>query len=239
MIILVLSTPRSGSHYYSEYIQSQYPNSIIMHEILSRAYKDLYLEQIGIIEHSSTEYDANSYYEDLSEGVVRVYNKRPDKEQFFESILNRMVNSSNTFIVHEHVSLIPKHWIEKLIEHSDSVSYLHRDRKEQIASRMIAGYTGVFIIRDNYMLCHGDIRNKSMYNFEKFDQSLMSPELIKRHIMIYEDADRLMSELNVNFVSYDSLIKNNNSSTKKLHKSSFDRLCLEDQMAINNVLGCD
>lgn len=240
MINLVLSTPRSGSHFYSELIQKENPNSIVMHEVLTRASKDIYLKIIGEIELSSTTYTDGSYYEDLDNGnLIRRFSKRPDKEQFFNQLLYYLTKSNKTYILHEHISLIPKEWIIELIKHASSVSYLSRNRKEQVASRLVAGYTGVYIVRKNYMLCHGTIDNIDKANTEKFTESIGSESFIQNLVSVYENADALMRELNVPFVSYESLTRDNDASTKQIFKSSFDRLCDVDQTTINNVLGCD
>lgn len=240
MIKLILSTPRSGSHFYSELVQKEDPSSIVMHEVLTRAYKDIYLKMIGDIELSSTVYSDDSYYEDLYDGtLIKRFNQRPSKQAFFDQLLHSLIDPSKTYILHEHVSLIPKEWIVELIKHASSVSYLHRNRKEQIASRVVAGHTGVYIVRQNYMLCHGNLNNIDAANTERFNESISNESFIKNLVSVYDTSDSLMRELNVPFVSYESLTRDSTASTKQIFKSSFDRLCDADQAVINNVLGCD
>jgi len=238
MIILLLSTPRSGSHFYSEQLQAAHSGSIVLHELLSRASQGIYLEQQGHIELSSKTYHDMSYYEDLVQGqVVRVYSQRPDLEVFFDRLVDQAAGSDKTYILHEHVSLIPRAWIERLIAASSECRYLVRDRKEQLASRVIAGHTGVYIIRDNYMLCHGDITNQAEYTTPKFSKPIATEDMIKQLINIYCNADDTMQQLGVEFVNYQYLP--NTSSTKKIFVSSFDRLSQQDQKLINRILDSD
>lgn len=238
MIVLILSTPRSGSHYYSECVQEQYPNSIVLHEVLSRAYKDIYLKTVGELEYSN-QYEDGYYYEDLQDGMlIRRYHERPDKEVFFETLLEQLVLSNKIYILHEQVSLIPDHWIEKLIKHSNTTTYLKREnRKEQLASRLIAGYTSVYIVRPKYKLCHGDRTHISLYDNEKFIESIASEKLVSTLLKIYEDADARMKDIDT--VIYESIPKKHDTNAKKLFASSFSRLCSQDQELINTLLNCD
>ena len=240
MIILLLSTPRSGSHYYSEILRKSYPNSTVMHEVLSRAAQGIYLQQIDHIELSSKQLEHNSYYEDLVDGkLVRVYRERPDPNTFFNELVNKAANSNQTYILHEHASLIPKHWIEQLINISDQSMYLTRNRREQLASRIIAGHTGVYIIRPQYMLCHGDQSRREQYLCKRFESPIATKELVEQLLHIYNSTDQAMANLKVATVSYESL-QDTNSDVKKLFASSYARLCEQDQQLIENVLlSCD
>jgi hypothetical protein len=238
MIVLVLSTPRSGSHYYSESLRKLYPNSVVLHEVLSRAVQGIYLQQQGTIELSSKQYQHDSYYEDLVDHkLVRVFAPRSDLDTFFNKLVNNAANSNQTYILHEHASLLPEYWIEKLLENSNKAVYLTRDHKEQLASRLIAGYTGVYMIRDNYMLCHGDGKNRDQYCCEKFSESIASRELVEQLLHIYTTTDQIMAELKVPCVQYESL-HYPDTDIKKLFVSSYARLCDEDQSLIDSILNC-
>jgi hypothetical protein len=233
MIILVLSTPRSGSHYYTECIAENYPDCVILHELLSRANKQVYLKQAGEIEYS-IQYHDGCYYHDIEDGtLVRKEERRPDLELFFDSLINKMKSSTKTYILHEHVSLLPNHWIDRLIDCADSVTYLKRNRREQIASRVIAGYTSVYIVKPNYMLCHGNQKNKHLHTCEKFTESIIDQQTLQTIIEVYEAADSRMSS--VHSVAYESLPKRE-SNNKKLFVSSYDRLCEKDQRMIDSLL---
>jgi len=235
MLILILSTPRSGSHYYSECVQEQHPNSIVMHEVLSRAYKDVYLKTIGELEYSN-QYEDGYYYEDLQDDMlIRRYSPRPDKELFFNMMLKELEFSNKTYILHEQVSLLPDHWIEKLIKFASNSTYLKREnRKEQLASRLIAGYTSVYVVRPNYKLCHGDRSNIHLYDIEKFTESIATKKLVSALLTIYKDADNRMKDMET--VVYESIPKKNNTHATKLFASSFDRLCEQDQNLINSLI---
>jgi len=237
MIVLVLSTPRSGSHYYSESLRSLYPNSIVLHEVLSRAAQGIYLQQQGIVELSSTQYLVDSYYEDLVDSkLVRVFEQRPSNHVFFDRLLHAASDSNKTYIIHEHVSLMPTDQIKQLLDASVRSVYLTRGRREQIASRLIAGYTGVYMIKDNYMLCHGDDKHRQLYQLPKFTNSIATKELVENLLKIYNSADAVMQTLKVNTVAYEELPVAA-SNLKKMFVSSFDRLCRQDQDLINQLLG--
>ena len=236
MIVLVLSTPRSGSHYYSESLLENYKDGIVTHEVLSRAAQGIYLKQNGHIEYSLKNYDQGCYYQDLVNGQLeRVYKERPGLELFFNQFIESISTSDRAYIVHEHVSLLPDHWIEKLISAGNKVNYLVRDRKEQLASRLIAGFTGVYMLKDNYILCHGDFANMSQYQCPKFSESIASPDLIYQLIDIYKTADQKIQNFDVNIINYES-IQQSGSAIKKLFTSSFSRLCSQDQKLIEGAL---
>jgi hypothetical protein len=236
MIVLVLSTPRSGSHYYTELVRKEYDNSIVIHEAVSRAAKNIYLRQDGNIEYSG-QYTLASYYEDLVEGlVVRQFATRP--VSYFHDLVNVMINSNKTYIVHEHVSLVPESWLATLITNSQRVVYLKRaTRKEQLASRIIAGYTGVYLVKENYMLCHGDSTRTDLFAEPKFDHTIADEKLIRSLVDTYNAADARMK--NIDTVLYEDLPVRNTGPTK-LFASSFNRLCVQDQKVIERVLqDCD
>jgi hypothetical protein len=199
---------------------------------VGRAVKNIYLRQQGSVEYSGS-YSSMSYYEDIVSGMlVRQFMQRP--VTYTLDLIKQLSQSNKTYIVHEHVSIVPEAWLAKLIEHSDQVVYLKRTaRKEQVASRIIAGYTGVYIVKDNYMLCHGVDTKTDLYLKEKFEESIASEQLVRDLMDIYTAADLRMQ--NVNTVIYEDLPKQT-TNAKKLFGSSFDRLCRQDQQLIDYVL---
>jgi len=207
-----------------------------MHEVLSRAAQRIYLQQIGNMELSSKQYHADSYYENLVDGqLVRVFEQRPPLDQFFRQLIDAAANSNQTYIVHEHASLISEYWIEELLQYCAKSVYLVRDRKEQLASRLIAGYTGVYMIKDDYMLCHGDYSCQDQYLSEKFTKSIATREQVEQLVHLYTCTDRIMSDLGVVTVSYES-VHHPDSDIKKLFVSSYARLCEQDQQLIEDTL---
>jgi hypothetical protein len=240
MYKLVLSTPRSGSHFYSESLDGN-----VIHEMLSRCNCNQYLEDKDEnIQHmTNLEEEAvpinSQYYQNLVDGnIVKIYEKRDNKKDFFNSFMSEITKPSTNYVVHEHISLLPDEWLKQLIDNSKEAHYLKRNNiREQIASRIIAGYTGVYVVRNNgSMLCHGNITNINSYDHQKFYNEIASVDLIKYLISMYRRVDNTVKKFDkVKIVYYEDLM-NEHTKTKKLFPSSFDRLCDADQHTINSLL---
>lgn len=241
MYKLVLSTPRSGSHFYSESIESE----LVLHEILSRANNNQYLEEVDEFTIHMTnlpkdeEPNSNQYFECLRDNKVnKIYGIRGDKEVFFKSYIDELTKDDRLYIVHEHINLLQPEWLQTLIDNSVSATYLKRKIiTEQIASRIIAGFTGVYIIRNNgKMLCHGNINKRHMYNVHKFEFSITNSATVNRLLDVYKTADNLSNGLsNISTVFYED-IRNSSADTKKIFSSTFKRLCEEDQQLILDTI---
>ena len=245
MIVTVLSTPRSGSTAYTQNIKCTLfqndPDTIILAETFTALNKNRYNVDSPGIEHLVYGWRSGAYYEDFeNDNIVKKYQCRKDldKDQEFEKWIHSIMKSSKNFVIHEHVHLMQEHWIDRLMSVSDQISYIKRNRKEQLSSFAIASHTGVFINNNGTLWCHGDISRMHEYTLEKFENPIIVFEVLNS-LLTFRDrlgiSDGIISKRDIPVVNYEEMIFSNNLSTKKLSYSSFNRLCFADQQLILNL----
>jgi len=242
MIITVLSTPRSGITAYTQHIKytlfQNDPDIITLAETFTALNKNRYNVDKLNIEHLVYGWRRGAYYEDFeNNNIVKKYQCRKDldKDQEFNKWVHLMTNSSKNFVIHEHVHLIQEHWIDRLQAISDHISYIKRNRKEQLSSFAIASHTGVFINNNGTLWCHGDISRIHEYTLEKFENPIIVSEVLN-NLLTFKDrlsiSDSIISKRDIPEVNYEEIIFSDKISTKKLSDSSFNRLCDTDQQFI-------
>ena len=242
MIVTVLSTPRSGSTAYTQDIKCTLfqndPNTIILAETFTALNKNRYNVDSPNIEHLVYGWRQGAYYEDFeNDNIIKKYQcrKNLDKDQEFNKWVELMTKSTKNFVIHEHIHLMQEYWIDRLMSISDHISYIKRNRKEQLASFAIATYTGVFINNNGTLWCHGDISKMHEYTLEKFENPIIVSEVLNS-LLTFRDrlslSDNIISKRDIPIVNYEELIFNDKISTKKLSNSSFNRLCTEDQQLV-------
>jgi hypothetical protein len=242
MIITVLSTPRSGSTVYTQHIKSTIfqndPNTIILAETFTALNKNRYNVDSDNIEHLVYGWRQGAYYEDFeNDEITKKYQCRKDldKNQVFNKWVKSITKSSKNFVIHEHVHLLQEHWIDRLMAISDHISYIKRNRKEQLASFAIATHTGVFINNNGTLWCHGDINRMHEYTLKKFENPIIVSEVLKSLLTFkdrLETSDSIILKRDIPIVNYEEMIFSNQVATKKLSDSSFNRLCDTDQQLI-------
>jgi hypothetical protein len=242
MIITVLSTPRSGSTAYTQNIKytsfGADSNVIILAELFTALNKNRYNVDSGNIKHLVYGWRPGAYYEDMEgDQIVKKYQcrKELDKNQEFNKCIDAMLKSSKNFIVHEHVHLLQEQWVDRLKSVSNSISYIKRNRKEQLSSFAIATYTGVFINDNGTLWCHGNISNMHEYKLEKFENPIIVSEVLSSLITFRDRvnlSNNIVATRNIPVVNYEEIIFSDQISTKKLSDSSFNRLCTIDQQLV-------
>lgn len=147
MIINLWSTPRSGSVWYSRYLQSQYPDSVRINELLNQY-------QIGVY-HMFTEdrflnsynYSVGYYYHEyfMDNGTIgsnKVFAPRERsvaEEEIYRIQLINQIDPANTLILHNHVAPINEKIRQQLIDSAYKNIYIYRkDKRAQLASYAIA-----------------------------------------------------------------------------------------------------
>jgi hypothetical protein len=242
MIITVLSTPRSGSTAYTQNIKytlfQNNPDTIVLAETFTALNKNRYNVDSDNIEHLVYGWREGAYYEDFeNDNIVKKYQCRKDldKNQEFNKWIRLMMKSSKNFVIHEHVHLMQEHWIDTLLSVSDQISYIKRNRKEQLSSFAIASHTGVFINNNGTLWCHGDISKMHEYTLEKFENPIIISEVLNS-LLIFRDrlgiSDEIISKRDIAIVNYEEMIFSDKILAKKLSHSSFNRLCTTDQELI-------
>lgn len=245
MIVTVLSTPRSGSTAYTQHLKytkfQNDPNTLILAETFTALNKNRYNVDKLNIEHLVYGWRQGAYYEDFeNNNIVKKYQCRKDldKDQEFNKWVHLMTNSSKNFVIHEHVHLLQEHWIDTLMSISDQISYIKRNRKEQLSSFAIASHTGVFINNNGILWCHGDISRMHEYTVEKFENPIIVSEVLNS-LLTFRDrldlSDSIIATRDIPIVNYEEMIFSHQVSTKKLSNSSFNRLCNIDQQLILNL----
>ena len=237
MILTVLSTPRSGSHYYSDMLGRKH-DYIVLHELFLRHCRNLYL-----YEESDRfilgPYVAGAFYETIENGqLIQIYNKRSDIEQCIDSLFNELLRTNN-YIIHEHVSLISDSILNRLIHLSEKIYYIKRDRIEQISSRVIAGHTSVYVNYSGKKICHGsNADNFGQYDKKRFETSIIHDKhLLSYLISAYNMSDSKINNFaDIEIVNYEDLHQDSLAPTSKLFPSSFDRLCRDDQKSIIDAI---
>jgi hypothetical protein len=225
MKTLILSTPRSGSHYFSSLFNDA------AHECVGRANKDIYLTLASDILESRTGYSAEAFYETLKDGnLTRVYS--PRRANFFEDFLG----NSECSTVHEHISLLHVDQLEALAKVAKEIFYLKRCRKNQIASWFLARETGVYWKKGQTLLVHGkDHKEEKLI----FNHCRLDPQTVKNLMGIYDSADAtaldLAKRFKVRVVRYEEL--DHKSEYESSGLQSFDRLNKEDQDLLISILG--
>ena len=155
MIINLWSTPRTGSVWYSGYLQSQYPDSTLLTEMFNQYHMDIYHHTM----HNGRRINAHSYatgfcYDDyfITNGTIatrKVFAERTrsvEEEEAYRIDLFNQVDTTKTLVLHNHVAPINKQVRQRLMDIADKNVYIYRrDKRAQLASYAIAFSTKQFV----------------------------------------------------------------------------------------------
>lgn len=241
MIKLVLSTPRSGSTHYTETLRGGMEGSAlhVLHEWMNNIINDRYVSKQENYTLITSGYVEGSYrlLPNQNGQILREYSSRSNTPEIdFDQWCNFLTekNNSENFIIHEHIGGIPLEWIKRLISISDEVYYTSRNLKEQLASYIIATHTGVYIYANNIKYCFGDISNMNDYNCHKFDKSIINMNIINNFLKELKISSEIATMLGLTPIKYEEQVATD-SVCEKIFRSSYARLCTEDQEIIDQL----
>ena len=221
MIINLWSTPRTGSTWYTKFLRTQYPGSLVINEIFTTYPTPLYFfpEENGNL-RLEREYKIGCFFDRLEEEngrlkVVSIFgpNSIPLLEGVDRSLeLIRNRDPDQLLIMHNHVAPIPEHARVQLTAMADKNIYIHRlDKRLQLASLAIALSTRRFNAYNEAGLSTGPVadigRGPLVYLMEriKFWDSIPN----KEEVIAYEN------------IKFFDLVQN---SPKKLNDNHYARL---------------
>lgn len=148
MLTNVWSTPRTGSVWYSHWLQSLDPESILLTEPFNRYHYSTYrkIEADGSILNYNHPVDGGFYIEYfLEDGKLNkrlVYDVRvrdPIEEEKYIFDLIKSASTNQKIILHNHIEPINEQIREWLIDQSGANYWIYRkDRQRQLASYTIA-----------------------------------------------------------------------------------------------------
>jgi hypothetical protein len=161
-MINIWSTPRTGSTWYTHYLSSLYPGSIVVNEIFNSLASPWYfkLNEFGYYEFYSR-YVTGCFYEDVilvdrKIRVIREYKERPvvdesEIRRYKAMFLNR--DTSVKLILHNHVTPIHDELYQFLTNIADENIFLDRkDKRKQLASLAIASASGKYTLHDETLI---------------------------------------------------------------------------------------
>lgn len=240
MIKLVLSTPRSGSTYYTESLISTFTQEselVVLQEWMLKLFKNRYVKEYNDYTISVDSYIEGSYHLTFNKtgDIEREYAERKlDSETEFVKWCNYLKTSNRNVVIHEHIGRLPLVWITNLVNLSDEVCYITRNSKEQISSYIIAYYTGVYICTANRKYCLGDISKMAEADTIKFNHSIVNSEVLQNFKDELITSTEIAVKLNLSFVNYDALPSLVTTIQKKF-PSSYERLCDADKFIVNEL----
>lgn len=209
MIINVLSTPRTGSVWYSFYQQSLYPESVHLNELFNRYHMDMYHVVDNGKKLNLRSYQPGSYYANyvVENGTIvgkPVYEKRirsVDEEEQYRIDLFNHCDHNKTMIVHNHVWPMNIKIRDKLIELGDKNYYLYRkDKRAQLGSYVIAFSTKQFVQYTNeaqtgiVVDINPELLKDMMYRIQVWDNLAKNVSDNKSEIIAYEDIEFIDKE---------------------------------------------
>lgn len=155
MITNLWSTPRTGSIWYSHWLQQQQPASLLLTEPFNRNHMDMYhfLDDRGSIinyHHPISGGFYTEYFLDSKNFLNKrkVYDNRirtPREEELYIYGLLKSRNPDQLLIIHNHVDPLNEEIRDYLLDSADKHIWLYRrDKKRQLASYAIAISTKKF-----------------------------------------------------------------------------------------------
>jgi hypothetical protein len=155
MITNVWSTPRTGSVWYSYYLNKiKYPNSIYINELFNKHHMtNYYMKNADGLMFALNNYENNAYYLEyyLDDGAInfkKIFEPRirdSDAEEQHRYELLKNYSSDKKTIMHNHVDPINTEIKQYLMDIAEQNYYLYRkDKRAQLGSYVIAYSTKQF-----------------------------------------------------------------------------------------------
>jgi hypothetical protein len=205
MIINVWSTPRTGSVWYSYYLNSIHLDSIYVNELFNRHHmKNYYMISSDGKMFGLTDYEDNAYYLEyfIDNGSInfkKVFEPRTrtvDIEEQHRFDLLKKYSSKNKTILHNHIDPINPEIRQYLMDMSTKNYYLYRkDKRAQLGSYVIAYSTKQFgqMIKGEFTDRVDDIDPKVLENLvdriKTLDTILENLKDFNAEIIAYEDIE--------------------------------------------------
>ena len=152
MIINLWSTPRTGSVWYSFYLKSQNPESLLITEMFNRYHMTIYHLDNPTGRVNVHEYIQGYYFEQyyLQEGVIskrKIYGPRTlgvaDEEKYRIDLL-MAADKNKKYILHNHVEPMNSEIKDYLSKNGENYFIYRKDRRAQLGSYAIALATKQF-----------------------------------------------------------------------------------------------
>jgi len=197
MIINVWSTPRTGSVWYSYWLQTQYTGSVVLNELFNKNNTDLYYykSSSGIENHHS--YFDGCFYKDyyIQDEILSirdVFEKRSrsprDEEAYLIDMLDNY-NDKRIIIMHNHVDPIDESIRKHLSDTAYRNIYLYRkDKRAQLSSYAIALSTKQFVAFKPSQISTGIVPDIDAISLVRLiDRIKIWDSLEKEESIAYED----------------------------------------------------
>lgn len=228
MLINLWSTPRTGSVWYSYYLQRKNLPCVLLSEMFNRYHMDLYylIHPTGKIENLH-HYVPNSFYKEyfIKEGKLlskNLYEKRirsiPEEEYYLHSLLREIDFRSFNYVLHNHVAPMNNQIRDTLMELGKNIFIYRKDKLAQLASYAIANETREYVSfsKPNYK----ESIKISVSNFSPIKDLVKRikiwDSLQKENIIAYED---------INFVNSPGMpVKQNEDYRNRLDERSLKKL---------------
>jgi len=199
MIVNLWSTPRTGSVWYSNYLKSQYPNSILLTEFFNQYHMNIYHMMLSYSKRINLySYSTESWYDDYSiiDGKISIQKKfekrvrSVEEEEEYRIHLFNQIDTNFNYILHNHVSPINEKISKLLTEVAEKNIYIYRkDKRAQLASYAIAFSTKQFV-QYSYREELGIVSDIDIMPLENLVKRIkVWDSLIKDNIVAYEDID--------------------------------------------------
>lgn len=201
MIINVWSTPRTGSVWYSYWLQTQYVGSVMFNELFNKNNMNLYYyrSNSGLENHHS--YFDGCFYKDyfIQDEILSVrdvFDKRsrpPAAEEIYLTGLLNNCDDSRTIIMHNHVDPIDKSVRDHLSDIAFQNIYIYRkDKKAQLYSYAIALSTRQFVAFNSSQLSDSIVPDIDPISLIRLiDRIKVWDSLEKDNTLAYEDINFL------------------------------------------------
>jgi hypothetical protein len=152
MIINLWSTPRTGSVWYSFYLKSENPDSMLITELFNRYHMTIYHLDNPTGRVNVHEYIQGYYFEQyyLQDGVIskrKVYGPRTldvaDEEKYRIDLLMN-ADKNKKYVLHNHVEPMNGEIKNHLLNNGENYFIYRKDRRAQLGSYAIALATKQF-----------------------------------------------------------------------------------------------
>lgn len=197
MIINLWSTPRTGSVWYSYYLQRKNIPSTLLSEMFNRYHMTLYYK----ISHNGRitnhhEYSQGAFYKSYYiennnlkyKKVEEPRSRNTDQEEEYLISLIDQIDTSYTYIFHNHVFPISKDIMDILMHKGVNIFIYRKDKLAQIASYAIAYETKEFV---RFKIAEDHNQKIEISNYEPIKDLInrikIWESLPKTNIIAYED----------------------------------------------------
>lgn len=238
MVINVLSTPRTGSTWFSMMLTKSLRESDVDTTFLSEPFNPYHhkmYHQItphGVLNHQN--YIEGSFYKKLvlKDGLLmveKIYAENAaSRDQEFLEKLQVIRHANNTLVIHNHISPLDPNILNDLLQISEKNYMLIReDLWLQIASYMIAYHTKKFVS------FAGQIEQS------RFDTSIVNERILLDLVARIKTQRLIIDRKNFPFdlVKYEDIqFKDDEDLPKKQNLNAWDRLCSTDQKIVSKVV---